>query len=635
MPTILLIMAAVLVLPPYRVNVVDNYNGTWTVSQNDINRFYASNFVNNISSFAATGYLWGQSPPDRKLNFISNLLESGSQQRVLNIFGSGDGVINGMDFYLGSSNLDIIISQINDGFTNGELSSFVNRDLISMAPYEEAHGVVWKVLVNGMDAQDEYEEMDPVGVGTHEFKVYFNRAMDTSVDPTISYGVREPYVQKQITEAGTWSEDGKIYTVSHNINIGAADGINRIRVEGARDLDNFYIPVEDYRFNFLLQSAGSASTGFEATPGLGEIDLAWEEPSGDLLNDVLGYNVYRYVSDGDGGFTEPAKINTTLVTDVNYTDYNVVRDTQYFYKYKILRTSFEETDFSNAVSASLLTASLGDSNGDASVNVLDVVNTVNYILGTNPTPFVDYATDVNSDSAINVLDIVGIVNLILNPSTSSVRVNGSPINYYSNKATSKAKFYWDKNDLYLVNQESIGGIQLAFAEGFEYVLNQDINRFETLKYQQDKEEMLLLFALNENELKPGKHKLLTKTSLNSDLSKAVIASKNGTPIDIEIYDIPLEIIKSPEQTDSMRILSFAPNPTDGPLDLYYYLPETVDQISVHVYDIYGNIVYKTSDLKNTSGYSHKELDLSHLNSGIYLLSLSEGRNNRTIKIIIK
>ena len=49
---------------------------------------------------------------------------------------------------------------------------------------------------------------------------------------------------------------------NHEINIGAADGINRIRVQEAQDLDYFKIPVEDSRFNFLLQSAGSASTGF-------------------------------------------------------------------------------------------------------------------------------------------------------------------------------------------------------------------------------------------------------------------------------------------------------------------------------------------------------------------------------------
>ena len=56
----------------------------------------------------------------------------------------------------------------------------------SPVPFEEAHGIVWKVLVNGVDAQDEYEALDPIGVGEHEFQIYFNRAMDVSVAPKLS-----------------------------------------------------------------------------------------------------------------------------------------------------------------------------------------------------------------------------------------------------------------------------------------------------------------------------------------------------------------------------------------------------------------------------------------------------------------
>ena len=135
-------------------------------------------------------------------------------------------------------------------YLTGISQTYLILKQIATVPNELAHGIVWKVLVNGYDAQDEYASLDPLGVGTHEFKVYFNRAMDTSVNPQISYGVTIPYNQKIISEEGTWSADGKIYTVNHEINIGAADGINRIRVQDAQDLDYFKIPVEDTRFNF-------------------------------------------------------------------------------------------------------------------------------------------------------------------------------------------------------------------------------------------------------------------------------------------------------------------------------------------------------------------------------------------------
>ena len=84
------------------------------------------------------------------------------------------------------------------------------------------------------------------------------------------------------------------------------------------------IPVEDSRFNILVQSAGSASTGFAATPGLGEVSLEWTSPNESDLSDILGYNMYRYEAITDTTYTDTLKINKALITDINYKDYDVV-----------------------------------------------------------------------------------------------------------------------------------------------------------------------------------------------------------------------------------------------------------------------------------------------------------------------
>ena len=52
----------------------------------------------------------------------------------------------------------------------------------------------------------------------------------------------------------------------------------------------------------------------------------------------------------------------------------------------------------------------GDTNGDSSIDVLDIVSTVNYIL--NLIDEINCA-DINDDGSIDVLDIVAIVNIIL------------------------------------------------------------------------------------------------------------------------------------------------------------------------------------------------------------------------------
>ncbi len=57
---------------------------------------------------------------------------------------------------------------------------------------------------------------------------------------------------------------------------------------------------------------------------------------------------------------------------------------------------------------------LGDVNGDGIINILDIVNIVNFILGNNePTFAQSIAADINGDDVINVLDIIGIVNVII------------------------------------------------------------------------------------------------------------------------------------------------------------------------------------------------------------------------------
>ena len=57
---------------------------------------------------------------------------------------------------------------------------------------------------------------------------------------------------------------------------------------------------------------------------------------------------------------------------------------------------------------------LGDINHDLTINVLDIVNLVNYILGSNmPNECEFYASDLNGDEILNVLDIVQLVNQIL------------------------------------------------------------------------------------------------------------------------------------------------------------------------------------------------------------------------------
>ena len=58
-----------------------------------------------------------------------------------------------------------------------------------------------------------------------------------------------------------------------------------------------------------------------------------------------------------------------------------------------------------------LSCILGDSNGDGTLNVLDVVLLVNLVLA----PSYEECADVNGDETLNVLDVVTLVSLVLTP----------------------------------------------------------------------------------------------------------------------------------------------------------------------------------------------------------------------------
>ena len=58
---------------------------------------------------------------------------------------------------------------------------------------------------------------------------------------------------------------------------------------------------------------------------------------------------------------------------------------------------------------------LGDLNNDTTLNILDIVTLVNFVLGADqPEECQSEASDLNQDGGLNILDIVQLVNIILN-----------------------------------------------------------------------------------------------------------------------------------------------------------------------------------------------------------------------------
>ena len=432
--------------------------------------------------------------------------------------------------YLGSNRMDIIRPYIYEIGNAASTYGSILLDNMPSRPYAEAHGIVWKVLVNGKDAQDEYEDLAPLGVGKHKFEVYFNRPMNKEVAPKISFGVRDPWTQNPVNEEGEgsgWNEEGTIYTAYKTITGKTkSDGVNRIYVYGAEDNEFFEIPYEKTRFNVQINSAGSMATGFAAEAKLGRVDLTWNNENNDF-DDAMGFNVYRFGEpyekqvynphyDDEGNWQEyetvmaadTIRLNTEIL-DIEteaYTDYAVTPGETYYYIYKVLSTDLKEYDVSNVVAAMPLTSVLGDANGSGEVDVNDVVTTVNYVVGEQPKPFIFEAADMNKDLYIDVLDVIGIVQKVINPNAAS-RV--------SIESMVQAVYTIEDGVLYVETPVTLAGLQIQFNSQFtihnsQFAAAKDMKGFEMAStWLTESDYRMLAYSFGSKVLTPGKHAIMT------------------------------------------------------------------------------------------------------------------------------
>jgi len=562
-----------------------------------------------------------------------------------------------------------------------DLSNMLTR------PNPNAHGIVWKVVVDGCDAQDEFDKLPPLGVGRHKFEVYYSKVIDESEAPTIAMGVRPPYTQTPISADGSWRTEtlpyspfgnglsqmdvqngncentsywqsegcsyyrssngwtgfdgyclytnnhksgvpnklhqrlaaqngrykltisahvnklaennncqyvylndtkvyldenalnGAVYEVTADvkdnvIEVGIAqteniasqmyidnvsltllkeysndrpvsvytaylditgkmaiDGLNRIYVDGGQDLEYFPIPLENKRFNVNVQAAGSLSTGFFGEAGLGRINLTWEDL--DLnFEDIMGYNMYRINPDSE----EAVKINERLIDagTTTYTDYDVTPGKTYQYYYKVMTTDLKENDPSKIVAVTPLTSTLGDSNGSGSVDVADVLTTVNYASGMDPKPFIHEAADVNADVLIDILDVVGTINIIMGTPDKSMIM-----------AENEAILTVENDILYIDTPVELAGLQFDFTTepGRNIKVLNALNGFETTgSWKAENTYRFMAYNLNGKTLPAGKHALLNITGSDvcdarlSDVYGANVKVTFGSTLGIDVVD---------------------------------------------------------------------------------------------------
>ena len=176
------------------------------------------------------------------------------------------------------------------------------------------------------------------------WRVTFNRDMDTSVQPSVSFGPDVPYTD--FTVGGDWV-DARTWQGNLNISPVATDGYQYIRVAGAVAADDPWLVTGDdkRRFRFEVITSGTESLNLQATGGEGYVDLSWSQDDYDTLQ---GFNLYRSTQPGSGFI----RINQTLVGngDRTYRDDSVAPGVQYYYYFTVVFDG-TESEPSNTASA--------------------------------------------------------------------------------------------------------------------------------------------------------------------------------------------------------------------------------------------------------------------------------------------
>ena len=381
------------------------------------------------------------------------------------------------------------------------------------------------------------------------------------------------------------------------------------------------VPVENTRFNVQVAAAGSMATGLMAEAGLGKVSLTWETDEEDF-EDLLGYNIYRYTME-NGISSDSLIINENVIDGdaTSYVDYDVVPGTTYYYVIKQLTTSLNSHALSNAVAATPLTAQKGDANGSMKVDVADVVTEVGYITYQDPQPFIFEAADVNADSTVNVLDVVGTINIILHPEENGINnVNEEPVRYYI-----------ENGILYVEAELPLGGMQIRMNvdKQAEITALEALDGMEqTSTWTNDDECLFLAFSMSGRTLPAGKHALL-KISDEANVTEAVFADNKGRNL----------MAVSGNATGISSVVGVqmnipAPNPFSTYLDIPYVVTkEGNHNISIVFCDLAGRVIdsYHTTNTKGSYVYTWHP---ASLREGLYLTNLYlDGKLIQTAKVI--
>jgi len=270
----------------------------------------------------------------------------------------------------------------------------------------------------------------------------------------------------------------------------------------------------------------------------------------------------------------------------------------------------------------------GDANDDAVIDVLDIMNIVNYILG-NTDEINFYAADINGDSYINLMDIIGVINIILgNPLSREDQVEYAGVYL--------PEVYEESDNGIIIPIDiswpsgNIGGLEFTLeSNNFDILdIHSEVDGVDIYFNEIDENKTkCLVLSLDDNILTHENYlPILVTVDLHGkegtlSLEEILISDQYSNAVSTVIGNNKTQIIALPEQ---FSLGNNYPNPFNPITKITLALPTAVIA-DVFIYNIRGQVVNNLITSTQMSGGYHsivwdgKDNVGREVASGIYFL----------------
>ena len=269
----------------------------------------------------------------------------------------------------------------------------------------------------------------------------------------------------------------------------------------------------------------------------------------------------------------------------------------------------------------------GDLNDDMTIDILDIVTTVNIVLtgGINSTDFTDCEktdADMTGDGTINILDVIQIINAVLGNNLSLSFDSSVKSEYVEIEATKK------NGNLYLtVDSEYAAGLQINFNDFVSDVNLVDNKGYLTLDKIDGKIDRCVIYSLENREFGNDTFTIEVEGAAKLDCNKitAVAGDRFGSNMQVRFT--------APE-VRNFAINSLYPNPFN-PITSIDYSVEKAGELRLSVYNILGQEVAVLYNGYQTEGKSFSvQWDAASFSSGVYFVNMAMNGQIETMKAVV-